>query len=98
MLSTPLIICSIGVATDFSTDTASAPTYVASRRISGGARCGNRAVGSWSIAMRPRRVMRIESTIATIGRLMKKRAMVPSYGVFGNEEDADAVWFAFGSG
>src|SRR5579884_1704821 len=98
MLSTPLIICSMGVATDFSTDTASAPTYVASRRISGGAMSGNRAVGSWTIAMIPRMVMRMEITIATIGRLMKKRAMVTSYGLLSDEAAVDAIVFPIGSG
>ena len=43
--------------------------------ISGGAMLGNCAIGSWTIATRPRIVMMIEMTIATIGRLMKNFAM-----------------------
>ena len=37
---------------------------------------GNCAIGSWIIATRPRIVMMIEMTIATIGRLMKNFAMM----------------------
>ena len=44
--------------------------------ISGGAMLGNCAIGSWTIATRPRIVMMIEMTIATIGRLMKNFAML----------------------
>src|SRR3954469_6630684 len=75
MLSTPLICCSIGVATDCSTVCASAPGYVAFTWISGGAMFGNCAVGRLSIATTPMMTIRIAITIATIGRLMKKFAM-----------------------
>src|SRR5215467_1834849 len=75
MLSTPLINCSMGVATDFSRVTASAPTYVACSRISGGAMFGNIAIGSCTIAITPRITMMIEITMATIGRLMKNLAI-----------------------
>src|SRR3954470_20446593 len=74
MLSTPLICCSIGVATAFSTVSASAPTYVVSITISGGTMFGNCATGRPSIATAPMITMMIEITIATIGRSMKNRA------------------------
>ena len=46
MLSTPFICCSIGVATDCSIVSASAPVYVACTLISGGTMCGYCAMGS----------------------------------------------------
>src|SRR5262249_62157926 len=73
MLSTPLICCSIGAATDFSRVSASAPVYVAWTRISGGAMFGYSEIGSPSTATTPRRTVRIETTIATMGRLTKNR-------------------------
>src|SRR4051812_26936465 len=76
MLSTPLICCSIGVATDCSTVSASAPGYVAFTWISGGAISGNCAVGSRNIEITPMITMRMAITMATIGLLMKKFAMV----------------------
>src|SRR5580765_3437422 len=71
MLSTPLICCSIGVATDCSTVCASAPTYVAFTWTSGGVIFGNCAVGKLSIATKPTITMMIEITMATMGRFMK---------------------------
>src|SRR5258708_37340207 len=65
----------MGVATDCSSVTASAPGYRAVRRISGGAMLGYSAIGSCTIATRPMITMRMEMTIATIGRLMKNLAM-----------------------
>src|SRR5713226_9146100 len=75
MLSTPLICCSTGVATDCSTVSASAPIYVASSWISGGARLGNCAIGSCTMATMPMITIMIEMTMATIGWLMKNLDM-----------------------
>src|SRR5512134_3214037 len=75
MSSTPDICCSMGVATDCSTVRESAPVYVVCTWISGGTMLGNWAVGSPVMATRPTIVVRMAITIATIGRLMKNRAM-----------------------
>src|SRR5258706_5911989 len=72
MLSTPLICCSIGVATACSIVSASAPTYVAWICVSGGAMLGNWAMGRLAIVTAPTITIRIDITIATMGRLMKK--------------------------
>src|SRR5215831_17891881 len=48
---------------------------MAVRRISGGAISGYRATGSWTMVTRPMITMRIEMTMATMGRLMKNLAM-----------------------
>src|SRR5882724_11987552 len=71
MLSTPVICCSTGVATDCSTVNASAPMYWAINWTSGGAILGNCETGSWTMAMTPMITVTIEMTIATMGRLMK---------------------------
>src|ERR1700704_2064681 len=71
MLSTPLTCCSMGVATDCSRVFASAPTNVACNRISGGTMLGNCATGRLAIVTAPIITIRIDITIATIGRLMK---------------------------
>src|SRR4051812_18774693 len=71
MLSTPLICCSIGVATDCSIVRASAPTYAARICTSGGAIWGNKATGSPAIVTPPTITSRIEITMATMGRLIK---------------------------
>src|SRR5215510_2734919 len=91
MLSTPLINCSMGVATDFSRVTASAPTYVACSRISGGAMSGNIAIGSCTIATTPRITMMMEITMATIGRLMKNLAIGMKDYVTGSGNDQTSV-------
>src|SRR5512134_4029209 len=75
MSSTPDICCSMGVATDCSTVRASAPVYVVDTWISGGTMLGNWATGSPVMATMPTMTMRMAITIATIGRLMKNRAM-----------------------
>src|ERR1700753_3260257 len=75
MLSTPLICCSMGAATDCATVSASAPLYVAFICTSGGAICGNWALGSPRMAIPPASADRIAITIATMGRLMKKVVM-----------------------
>src|SRR2546430_328440 len=71
MLSTPLICCSIGVATDCSTVKASAPTYVVFTWTSGGVMLGNCAVGKLSIATMPTMTITMEITMDTMGRFMK---------------------------
>src|SRR5262245_44061959 len=71
MLSTPLICCSSGVATDCSTVCASAPTYVVCTCTSGGAIDGKSDTGRLTIVIAPTRTVSSENTIATIGRLMK---------------------------
>src|SRR5215470_10050259 len=53
---------------------------MAVRRISGGAISGYSATGSWT---RPMITMRMEMTIATIGRLMKNLAMARVAGYLG---------------
>src|SRR5690606_4325766 len=74
MLSTPLICCSMGVATDASTSVAEAPTKVVVTWIWGGTISGYWAIGSRLKATIPKIIMTIEITIATMGRLTKKRA------------------------
>src|SRR5262249_28204414 len=75
MLSTPLICCSTGVATDCSSVNASAPTYVAHSWICGGAMLGNCAIGSCTNAAAPTITMRMAMTMATTGRLTKNFAI-----------------------
>src|SRR5262249_50975509 len=80
MLSTPFICCSSGVATACSKVCASAPTYVATIWISGGAMFGNCAMGKLRMVREPTSTRTIEITIATIGRLMKNFDMTsPAY-------------------
>src|SRR5262249_53264337 len=74
--STPLTCCSIGVATASSSVFASAPTYTALRRISGGAMFGNWATGRPTIVTTPTMTIRMAITSATIGRLMKNFDMI----------------------
>src|SRR5688572_26145079 len=76
MLSTPFTRCSIGVATDCSSVTASAPVYVVVIFTSGGTISGNCAIGSRSIATVPAITIRIARTIAKTGRLTKKAPML----------------------
>src|SRR5437867_12044942 len=76
MLSTPLICCSMGVATDCSRVNASAPTYVAQSWTCGGAMLGNCAIGSRTSAAVPTMTMRMAMTMATTGRLTKNFAIV----------------------
>src|ERR1039458_7532213 len=73
MLSTPLICSSMGVAMDCCTVSASAPTKVVWMRISGGTTLGNWEMGRVVIETRPTKTMRMAMTMATMGRLMKKR-------------------------
>src|ERR1022692_2265009 len=80
MLSTPDICCSMGVATDWSTVRASAPGYVAFTWTCGSAILGNCAMGRPDIATIPTITIRMEMTIATIGRLIKNLAI--NQGVF----------------
>ena len=75
MFSTPLIFCSSGVATDASTSVALAPMKVVVTWIIGGTISGYCEIGRPLMATTPSRTVTIEITIATIGRLTKKRAM-----------------------
>src|SRR5438270_478517 len=61
----------MGAATACSSVCASAPTYVANTWISGGAILGNWATGRLNTVSAPTITIRMETTIATIGRLMK---------------------------
>src|SRR5512143_2736950 len=74
--STPFTFCSIGVATDASTSVAEAPTKVVVIWTIGGTTSGYWAIGRPDIATSPRITVTMEITIATIGRLTKKRAML----------------------
>src|SRR5512139_1153931 len=74
--STPFTFCSIGVATDASTSVAEAPTKVVVIWTIGGTTSGYWAMGSPDIATSPTMTVMMEITIATIGRLTKKRAML----------------------
>src|SRR5512135_3060145 len=74
--STPFTFCSMGVATDASTSVAEAPTKVVVIWTIGGTTSGYWAIGRPDIATSPRMTVTMEITIATIGRLTKKRAML----------------------
>src|SRR6266446_1682179 len=76
MLSTPLICCSIGAATDCSIVSASAPVKCVCTWISGGAICGYCAIGNARMHTPPMSVIKIAMTIATIGRLTKNSDMI----------------------
>ena len=76
--STPLIFCSSGVATEASTSVALAPMKVVVTWTIGGTISGYCAIGRPCIATRPSITMMIDITIATMGRLTKKRAMATS--------------------
>src|SRR5271154_950713 len=80
MLSTPDICCSIGVATDCATVWASAPVKLPMTWICGSAIFGNWEVGSPSIDTMPAMTIKIEITIATIGRLIKNLDMSVALG------------------
>src|SRR5215472_16474926 len=67
----PLTCASIGVATDCSTVSASAPVYMAVVSICGGAISGNCATGSRNTMTAPPTMKRIAMTIATMGLPMK---------------------------
>ena len=70
-----MIFCSAGVATEASTSVALAPTNVVVTWTIGGTISGYCAIGRLCIATAPSSTVTMEITIATIGRLMKKRAM-----------------------
>src|ERR1700730_278001 len=72
MLSTPLISCSIGVATVFDTTSADAPANEAVTSTVGGAISGYSLIGSARNDMAPTSVRMIAMTAANIGRSMKK--------------------------
>ena len=73
MLSTPLICCSIGEATEFASVCESAPGYVAVTVTWTGVIVGYCATGSCVIATRPASERMMATTAAKIGRSMKKR-------------------------
>src|SRR5215213_9497118 len=75
MFSTPFICCSIGVATDCSMVIESAPGYCPWIWMSGGTMSGNCSTGRLKSATSPPRNVSRAMTIATTGRLMKKRAI-----------------------
>src|SRR5688572_1207869 len=72
MFSTPLISCSMGVATVSAATVALAPGYSAETWMVGGATSGYCAIGSPSRATPPTMTMTTESTVAKMGRSMKK--------------------------
>src|SRR4051812_50101374 len=78
MFSTPLISCSIGVATVSAATWALAPGYRADTWIVGGATSGYWAMGSFLRATAPTIRMTIERTVAKIGRLIKKCEIIGS--------------------
>src|ERR1700719_2135590 len=75
MFSTPLICCSIGVATVAATTSALAPGYWPETLMIGGAISGYCATGSRENDTPPRITNTIETTAAKIGRAMKKCEM-----------------------
>ena len=75
MFSTPLICCSIGVATVAATTSALAPGYWPETLMIGGAISGYCATGSRENDTPPRMTNTIETTAAKIGRSMKKCEM-----------------------
>src|SRR5262245_47432532 len=72
MLSTPLISCSIGVATVWAITSADAPAKLAFTTTVGGAISGYSVIGRARSEMYPISVMIIEMTLAKIGRSTKK--------------------------
>src|SRR4051794_4122959 len=74
MRSTPFTSCSMGVATDCSTASAEAPGYVPVTRMLGGARNGYCSTERPRVMTSPSMTVRMEMTMATIGRRMKKFA------------------------
>ncbi len=73
MLSTPLICCSIGDATESASVFESAPGYVADTVTCTGVIDGYCATGSCDIDTTPARQMTSATTAAKIGRSMKNR-------------------------
>src|SRR4029079_9740249 len=73
MLSTPLICCSMGEATELASVAESAPGYVADTVTWTGVMLGYCATGSRYIDTAPARQMMSATTAAKIGRSMKKR-------------------------
>src|SRR4030095_15699816 len=72
MPSTPLICCSSGIVTLFSTTSALAPGYDAETRTVGGGMCETWPTGSSATDTAPASVIRIARTDAKMGRAMKK--------------------------
>src|SRR6185503_3066659 len=93
----PFTCSSIGVATDCSTVSASAPVYIAVVWICGGAISGNCATGSRKTITAPPITKTSAMTIATIGLLMKNLDMALSFrrlrrsGLLGHRSHRDPV-------
>src|SRR6476659_6973761 len=82
----------MGVATDCSTATAEAPGEVAVTRMEGGARNGYCSIERPLRLNSPIRTIRIEITIATMGRRMKKFAIAYlPFASLGSLADAGAL-------
>src|SRR4051812_40282530 len=75
MSSTPLISCSIGVATVSAITFGLAPGYWARTTTDGGTTSGYSEMGSWKIEMRPATKTMTDNTAAKIGLSTKKREM-----------------------
>src|SRR6266481_3402903 len=91
MPSTPLTCCSIGAATVSATTWALAPGYWIVTATAGGVIGGYCAMGRANSAIRPGRVMNMDSTAAKIGRSMKKREImqVQKIRTGGNKENGE---------
>src|SRR5436190_1531383 len=89
--STPLTCCSIGAATVSATTWALAPGYWIVTATAGGVIGGYCAMGRANSAIRPVRVMKMDSTAAKIGRSMKKREImqVQKIRTGGNKENGE---------
>src|SRR5437764_996762 len=73
MSSTPLISCSIGVATVSATVCADAPGYCVLTTTVGGAICGYSEIGSVVYEIAPTTSNTMDSTIASTGWLIDRR-------------------------
>ena len=92
MLSTPLTCVSIGAATVSATVLASAPGYVAVTIICTGAMFGYCSIGSWNIEIRPEITITNETTMAKIGRLIKKFENIRTPYYFLALSSAEGFW------
>src|SRR4030095_2666038 len=90
MLSTPLICCSMGEATDCASVVESAPGYVADTVTWTGVMLGYCATGSCDIETKPARQMISATTAAKTGRSMKNRENMDAYWVI--ERSTRRAW------
>src|SRR6266851_10138600 len=72
----PLTCCSMGAATDCDTTSALAPGKVVVTVTWGGTTCGYWAIGRFTAASEPTRIMISAMTVEKTGRSMKKLSMV----------------------